>query len=73
VQISAGRARDVAGDIQYYTFSCRNRGMSEETARILADLVLQLQRANDKGELVNGNQDVFHLLVRPFSGEEYGG
>jgi Prolipoprotein diacylglyceryl transferase len=70
VQISAGRVRDVASDLHHYTFSCRNGGMTEETARTLADLVLQLQRANDKGELVNGNRHVFHLLVRPFSGKE---
>lgn len=70
VQISAGRVRDTAGDLDHYTFSSRNGGMTEETARILADLVLQLQQANAKGELVNGNRDVFHLLVRPVSGKE---
>jgi Prolipoprotein diacylglyceryl transferase len=67
VQISAGKVRNVEGDICHYTFSCRNGGMTGETARILADVVLQLEPANVKGDLVKGNQDVFHLLVRPAS------
>jgi Prolipoprotein diacylglyceryl transferase len=70
VQISAGRFRDVAGEVHHYTFSYRNGGMTEETARVLADLVLRLLQANDQGEVVNGNHQTFHLLVRPGSGKE---
>jgi len=70
VQISAGRVKDMAGDLHHYTFSFRNGGMTEDTARMLADLVLQLQREGDQGELVNGNRHVFHLLVRPLTGKE---
>jgi Prolipoprotein diacylglyceryl transferase len=70
VQISTGRLRDIAGDLHHYTFSCRHGGMTEETARVLAGVVLQLQRANGQGELVHRNQNVFHLLVRPVPGKE---
>jgi hypothetical protein len=67
VQISAGKIQDMTGDLYHYTFSFKEGGMTKETAQILADLVLQLQPANGKGELANGNLNVFHLLVRPLS------
>jgi hypothetical protein len=44
--------------------------MTEETARILAGLILQLRQAIGAGEFVKGNRNVFHLLIRPVAGKE---
>lgn len=42
-----------------WVFSCGNGGITEETERILADVVLQIRRANDNDELVKGDRHVF--------------
>jgi Prolipoprotein diacylglyceryl transferase len=65
VQISGGKVNGAAGDTYHYTLSCRDGGMTEETARILAGLILQLRQAIGAGEFVKGNQNVFHLLIHP--------
>lgn len=67
VQISAGKVREAAGDICHYTLSYSDGGMTEEVARIVARLIVQLNRASDDGEFLKGNRDVFHLLIRPVS------
>lgn len=69
VQISAGKVREAAGDIFHYTLSYCDGGMTEEVARIVARLIVQLNRASDDGEFLKGNRDVFHLLIRPVSEE----
>ena len=63
VQISGGKVNGPAGDTFHYTLSCRDGGMTEETARILAGLILQLRQAMGAGEFVKGSQNVFHLLI----------
>jgi prolipoprotein diacylglyceryl transferase len=70
VQISGGKVGGAAGDTYHYTLSCRDGGMTEETARILAGLILQLRRVTGAGALVKGNRDVFHLLIQPVAGSE---
>jgi hypothetical protein len=70
VQISGGKVGGAAGETYHYTLSCRDGGMTEETARILAGLILQLRRAPGAGALVKGNRDVFHLLIQPMAGRE---
>jgi hypothetical protein len=70
VQISGGKVSDTSGDTYHYTLSCRSGGMTEETARILAGLILQLRPAPGAGEFVKGNRDVFHLLIHPAAGRE---
>jgi hypothetical protein len=65
VQISGGKVGGAAGDTYHYTLSCRDGGMTEETARTLAELILQLRRAIGAGEFVKGNRNVFHLLIHP--------
>jgi prolipoprotein diacylglyceryltransferase len=70
IQISGGKVGDAAGDTYHYTLSCRDGGMTEETARILAGLILQLRRTICAGEFVKGNRNVFHLLIHPAAGKE---
>lgn len=70
VQISADKVRGAAGYIYHYALSFRDGGMTEETARILARLILQLKRATGSSEFVKGNRDVFHLLIHPVAEKE---
>src|SRR5882672_9437642 len=70
VQISGGKVGGAGGDTYHYTLSCRDGGMTEEAARILAGLILQLRRVTGASELVKGNRDVFHLLIQPVAGRE---
>jgi Prolipoprotein diacylglyceryl transferase len=63
VQISAGKVRGAKGDVCHYTVSYRHGGMTEEVARLLARLILKLKLADGEGELLQGEQGVFHLLI----------
>lgn len=65
IQISAGKISGASGDTYHYTFSSRDGGMTEDAARILARLILQLGQAIGNGEFVKGNRNVFHLLIHP--------
>jgi hypothetical protein len=65
VQISASKIRRTAGCIDHYALSCRDGGMTEETARVLARLILQLRQATGSNEFLKGNGAVFHLLIHP--------
>jgi hypothetical protein len=65
VQISGGKFEEGSGHLLHYALSCRDGRMSEETARVLAQLILQLKRANGDSRLFKGDQDVFHLLIYP--------
>jgi hypothetical protein len=66
VQISGGKV----GGADHYTLSRRDGRMTEEAARILAGLILQLRQAMGAGEFVKGNRNVFHLLIRPTAGKD---
>jgi hypothetical protein len=70
VQISGGKVSGASGDTYHYTLSCRDGGMTEETARILAGLILQLRQAIGAGSVVKGNRNVFHLLIHPVAEQE---
>jgi hypothetical protein len=63
VQVSSGRLGQAAGGIRHYSVSYKNGGMTEEAARLLTDLILRLRGAEGRGEIVNGSQGVFHLLI----------
>jgi len=67
VQISASKIRGAAGWIYHYALSYQNMGMTEETARVLAQLILQLERATGSTELVKGDREVFHLFIHPLT------
>jgi hypothetical protein len=68
IQISSGEISGAAGVIGHYALSCRNGALSEEAARTLSKLILQLKRASGSMEFIKGNRGVFHLLIRPLSG-----
>jgi hypothetical protein len=68
LQISAGNIGNAAGGIRHYAFSYRNGIITEEAARSLAKLILQLKRDSGSSELIKGDRNVFHLLVRPLNG-----
>jgi prolipoprotein diacylglyceryltransferase len=68
VRISAGRTETPRGAIHHYSFSTIRGRMTEEAAEVLARQILLLKRAD--GELLSGNQGVFHLLISPAVGKE---
>jgi len=68
IQISSGEISGAAGVIGHYALSCRNGALSEEAARTLSKLILQLKRASVSIEFIKGNRGVFHLLIRSLSG-----
>jgi len=63
IQISAGRMRTATGDMQHFALSSERGRMTEETARVLAGLIVQLKRAAGSSEFVKGKKDVFHVLI----------
>jgi hypothetical protein len=64
VQVSTGR---LGSETRHYSISYRDGGMTVETARVIARIVLQLERANGPAQLHKGNRDVFHLLLHESS------
>jgi len=44
--------------------------LTEETARILAGIIIRLKRAQGSSEFLKGKQDVFHLLIHPAGQKE---
>ena len=69
IRISASETESSVGSVRHYAFSCTNSRMNEETAEILAGLILKLKHLDGQPRLVKGNQDVFHLLVNPLESE----
>lgn len=65
IQISGGKVSGAGGNIYHYTLSCRDGSMTEETARVLARLILRLRQVTGSSELKGGNLNVFHLLIHP--------
>jgi Prolipoprotein diacylglyceryl transferase len=63
IQISAGRTRGSRGLTDHYSFSQQDGVMTRDTARMLANLVVQLERLSSPHMLISGEQGVFHLLV----------
>lgn len=65
VQISAGRIKVAGKHLYHYALSNRTANMSEDSARVVARLILQLRHPIGTSDLVAGNCGVFHLLVSP--------
>jgi hypothetical protein len=65
IQITAGKIKDMAALIDHYALSSREEDMNNETAGILADLIVQLKHPSCSKELITRNRGVFHLLIRP--------
>jgi prolipoprotein diacylglyceryltransferase len=65
IQLSFSQIKSEAGILYHYTLSCQRGDMTEEMARGLAKLIVQLKHPLHSNELIRGNQRVFHLLVDP--------
>ena len=66
VQLSASKIRTEAGHlIRHYAFSRQDQALTEETANIVAELILQLLRPQGSNRLIKGSHEIFHLLVYP--------
>ena len=65
LRISAGRVQEGEGEVRHYTLSAADAALSAADARVLADLLLQLRHQGEPGEVVQGHEGVFHLLVHP--------
>ena len=70
VQVSGGQLDGANGPVHHYALSNRAGNMTRETAQVLAGLVLQLQRASGRSEIVGGSRKVFHLLYTRASSED---
>jgi hypothetical protein len=69
IQVSASALTRVAKDADHYALSHRDGGLTDEAARILGRIILQLRHAIGGGEIVRGDQDVFHVLIHPAAAE----
>lgn len=63
IQISASTVQDGTKYLDVFAFSRRDEPLSDETARKLARLALQLRHCGDGGELLRGQDSVYHLLI----------
>lgn len=63
-RISGGRIETPVGRIHHYAFSQEGGTLSRQAAQALAELTLKLKHSGSTGEVMQGNEGVFHLLVR---------
>ncbi len=68
VQISAGLINDGAGNTHHFALSSQSGMMTEEAARIVANLILKLKYHSIATKLTYGNQGIFHLLIPQVNG-----
>jgi prolipoprotein diacylglyceryltransferase len=62
VQVSGGHLSGIDGSSHHYALSNRAGNMTRDAAQTLARLILQLQRASGRSEIIGGGRGVFHLL-----------
>jgi hypothetical protein len=63
MQISASKIINGASSVYHYALSRQNGNITEEMARALSRLILQLRHPGSSSELIKGQQGVFHLLI----------
>lgn len=63
VQISAGRIKVTGKYLYHYALSSKTANMTEDSARVVARLILQLRHPIGTSDLIAGNRGVYHLLV----------
>lgn len=63
VQISTSRIVSGADLINHYAISYQKKVMTEETAEGLARLIIQLKHSRGSGELIDGYEGIYHLLI----------
>jgi hypothetical protein len=69
VRISASQIISAAGCIEHYALSARTGEMTEETAKVLARLIVQLKHATSPSKFLKGDRGVFHVLIHPLVNE----
>jgi prolipoprotein diacylglyceryltransferase len=72
VRISASKILRNTSYTYHYALSSENETMTEETAGILARLIVQLRHPAASGDLVRGSRDVFHVLIDPLQQNDAG-
>ncbi|NNG00310.1 MAG: hypothetical protein HKM93_13070 [Desulfobacteraceae bacterium] len=65
IQISTGAIKDTVTHIDHYALSYQNRSMTEETARTVADLIIQVKKLSGASRLITRGNGVYHLLIKP--------
>lgn len=65
IRISTQRMKNDDSNIRHFAISSQKEMMTDRTATKLADLILKLRYPAGSGELIKGNQGVFHLLIHP--------
>lgn len=72
IQISAGKIKDADTSIEHYALSSRNGTMSEEIARRVADLIIQMKHLSGANSLIPGGNGVFHVVIHPLNAGDQG-
>lgn len=70
VNISTSMIKNEAGWVYLYGLSSQSGTMTEQSAKTLARLILQLGQFSGPSELITGDHGVFHLLIHPSTGRE---
>lgn len=65
VRISVGRIPDGQGWLYHYALSSSDGDMNEETAHMLARLIIRLRHPSSSYQLIQGQVPVFHVLILP--------
>ena len=65
IRLSTQKVRNETDNIRHFAISSQKEMMTDRTATKLADLILKLRYPAGSGELIKGNQGVFHLLIHP--------
>jgi hypothetical protein len=68
VQMSASLINDGTGNTHHFALSSQSGMMTEESARIVVNLILKLKYHSSSTELTRGNQGIFHLLIHQVNG-----
>jgi prolipoprotein diacylglyceryltransferase len=64
VRVSASTIRLGRESIEHFALSHVDRGMTEEAARGLAQIILRLRKSDNAGRIFKGNASIFHVLIR---------
>lgn len=73
LRISAGRVQALEGEVQHYTLSATDGQLREVDAGAVADLLLRLRHQCLRGQVLRGNEGVFHLVIGPSEAPGHGG
>lgn len=65
IRLSTQKVRNETDNIHHFAISSQKEMITDRTATKLADLILKLRYPAGSGELIKGNQGVFHLLIHP--------